>query len=209
MSPRRNPTATRQRLLWAAFREFHRQGFRAADLGRILKRAEVTKGALYYHFPSKKSLGYAVIDELLGNWILERWLRPLQTTTDPLAGLSELARWGERTANPEGLGLGCPLHNLSQELSGLDEGFRQRLARVYESWHSGLSEVLASAQRRGEIRRDVDTETAAAFIIAVWEGSIGLAKPYRGSEVLRQCRLGLEAFLGTLRPESSRSEVAE
>jgi len=56
----RDPQATRQALLLAAFEEIHEQGFRAASLDRILERAGCTKGALYHHFENKTALGYAV-----------------------------------------------------------------------------------------------------------------------------------------------------
>ena len=198
MAHRRNAAATRQRLLWAAFREFHRNGFRGADLDQILVEAEVTKGALYHHFRSKKSLGYAVVDEILMDWMLKRWLRPVAVAADPLEALKGLARWGERAATPQTLGLGCPLLNLSQELSGIDEGFRSRIAAIYEAWRQGLVEVLSGAQDRGIVRAGVDTQAAAVFLIAAWEGSIGLAKPYQSAEMLGFCRQGLEIFLQSL-----------
>ena len=61
------------RLLQAAFGEMQRDGYRNADLERILRQAGVTKGALYHHFDNKRALGYAVIDEILQSRILERW----------------------------------------------------------------------------------------------------------------------------------------
>ena len=58
----RDPERTRVRLLQAAFEEMYRSGYRSADLDAILAAAGVTKGALYYHFDNKESLGYAVVD---------------------------------------------------------------------------------------------------------------------------------------------------
>ena len=67
MITRRNPKATRELLLEAAFWEIFRSGFQAASLDAILKETGVTKGALYPHFPSKAALGHAVIDEVTEN----------------------------------------------------------------------------------------------------------------------------------------------
>lgn len=202
MAARRDSQATRNRLLRAAFREFHQYGYRGADLDRILRQAGVTKGALYHHFRGKKALGYAVVEEVLQDWILDRWLKPLEHQPDLLAALTGLARWGEGVATPMGLSLGCPLQTLSQELSGTDEGFRQRLAAIYEVWRASLVELLVEAQGRGVVRSDLDARSAASFIIAAWEGSIGLAKSYQTSETLKLCRLGLEGYLETLKPPS-------
>lgn len=197
---KRDSSTTRQRLLRAAFREFQANGYRASDLERILSQAGVTKGALYYHFKSKRGLGYAVIEEVLRDFILHRWLDPLKGVEDPLTGLADLARWGERWAQPEEVAMGCPLLTLSQELGGVDEGFRQRLAAIYSEWRDGLMELLLQAQNRGVVRSDLDARAAATFIIGAWQGSIGLAKPLQTPETLRLCRQSLGVFLQALRP---------
>ena len=58
-------SATRQIILQAAFDEIYAHGFQAASLTKILSTTGVTKGALYYYFPNKLTLGYAVVDEIL------------------------------------------------------------------------------------------------------------------------------------------------
>ncbi len=200
VSRSRNPHDTRQRLIRAALLEFQRIGYQDADLNRILQQAGVTKGALYHHFRSKKELGYVVVEECLSDWIVERWLAPVEQREDLLDALVDLARWGERSATPQALTLGCPLLTLSQELCGVDVGFQQRLAAIYDRWRDGLAELLRRARDRGGVRSDVDLSGAATFIIASWEGSIGLGKVYGSTEVLGKCRLGLESYLETLRP---------
>lgn len=174
-------------------------------MDRILRQAGVTKGALYHHFRGKKALGYAVVDEILPDWVADRWLKPLESSGDVLEALVRLAQWGERTVSAEGLSLGCPLNSLSQELGGTDEGFRQRLQAIYDQWRGGLASLLADAQVRGVVRADLDVDRAATFLVAAWEGSIGLAKCSRTAETLRACRQGLEGYIESLRPPPSGS----
>ena len=50
----RDRERTRECLLQAAFREGLKSGFERAGLDTILAATAVTKGALYYHFGSKK-----------------------------------------------------------------------------------------------------------------------------------------------------------
>ncbi len=200
MPRRRDSTTTKQRLLQAVFRVSHREGFRSADLQAILARAGVTKGALYHHFRGKTDLGYEMIDQVLRDWILDRWLHSVQKASDPIDALIELARKAEQEVTPERLAVGCPLNNLSQEMSAVDEGFRLRLSSIYSDWRDGLKVLLESGQQRGTVREDVDALSAATFIVASWEGSIGLAKCERSTDVLSACRQGLERYLETLRP---------
>lgn len=200
MSVRRDALTTRSRLLRAAFEEFHRNGYGGSDLRAILERAGVTKGALYHHFRGKRALAYAVIEELLHEWVVDRWLRPLAGVADPLNSIVGLARWGERVATTDSMALGCPLDGLSHELCGKDEGFRKRLVAIYEEWQGGLEDLLRQAQQSGRVRVDADVSAAAAFIVAAWQGAIGMAQAHASPTTLHRCRLGLEAYLETLRP---------
>ena len=56
-------------------------------MNAIVAAARVTKGALYHHFDSKESLGYAVVDELLASISREKWVWPLQNAKNPIDAL--------------------------------------------------------------------------------------------------------------------------
>lgn len=56
---------TRRAVLGAAVEEFARHGYAEAKVDRIAERAELTRGAVYSNFPSKRSLYLAV---LLDSW---------------------------------------------------------------------------------------------------------------------------------------------
>lgn len=49
-------SVTRRRILEAAAEVFEREGYQAATVTDIIEQAGVTKGALYFHFPSKEGL---------------------------------------------------------------------------------------------------------------------------------------------------------
>jgi TetR/AcrR family transcriptional regulator, transcriptional repressor for nem operon len=125
----RSPERTRERLLQAAFREVYRSGFQSASLDTILAAAGVTKGGLYYHFDSKEASGYAIVEDVIAPDLRGKWLRPLGRGKDPIDTLIGIVQ-GE-SVRPEDVRGGCPLNNLPQEMSPLDEGFRKRLATVF------------------------------------------------------------------------------
>src|SRR5260370_30297117 len=127
----RDPERTRDRLLQAAFREIHRSGFQSAGIDTILAATNVTKGALYYHFESKEALGHAIIEEIIGEFTRDRWVLPLQRSKDknPVDALIGIVQ--AIPARPRDARSGCPLGNLAQEMSQLDEQFRKRLERVF------------------------------------------------------------------------------
>jgi len=186
-------------LLWAAFEEMHRSGFRNADLDAILARAGVTKGALYYHFENKEALGYAVVDEAIASLTCEKWLRPLQNANknpiDTLVGIIQ-----STSLKPEHLQLGCPLNNLSQEMSPLDAGFRKRTAKVFRDWRDAIAVALREGQKRGVVRSDVNANETATFLIAAYEGYISLTKNSQDARMLRSGQKSVIRHLESLRP---------
>src|ERR1700743_1786542 len=59
--PRRNPAATRQKLLAAARREFAASGLAGARVDEIAARAGVNKQLVYHYFGDKDALYLAVL----------------------------------------------------------------------------------------------------------------------------------------------------
>jgi len=55
--------ATRKRIMIAAVDLFDEVGYQATGLNDIIDRANMTKGALYYHFDCKEALATAIIEE--------------------------------------------------------------------------------------------------------------------------------------------------
>jgi AcrR family transcriptional regulator len=196
----RQPDQTRQRLLDAAFAEIYRHGFQAASLANILADTGLTKGALYHHFPDKKSLGLAVVDEIIGKRMTERFVDPLMASKQPMRAMLDLL--GEKRRQPEAsLKLGCPLNNLMQEMSPVDEDFRMGLRRVLSAWQIAFEETLQRAQAAGELRRDVDCRAAALFIVAAWEGCVGVAKNMQSADGFADCMAQLQGYVESLRQD--------
>jgi TetR/AcrR family transcriptional repressor of nem operon len=203
--PTRQPDVTRDKLLTAAFEEIYRRGFQAASLDQILAQAGVTKGALYHHFPDKAALGYAVVDEVVKDLLLERWLGLLQEQVDdPLTALQRVLRHRAAELTGDELQLGCPLNNLAQEMSPLDERFRRAVNATFELWRNGFAEALRRGQAEGSVRRDIDPRKVAAFLVAAAEGSYGLAKSAQSAAMLRSNLELLSDYLDTLRPAPTR-----
>jgi AcrR family transcriptional regulator len=198
---RREPDVTRERLLKAAFEEIYRRGFQAASLETILQQAGVTKGALYHHFPDKASLGHAVVDDVVTDLLLERWLGVLaRQSGDPLTALQGMLKERVTQLSPTEIELGCPLNNLAQEMSPLDERFRRRIVATFDTWTSGFAEVLEQGQVAGAVRKDLNPRKMAQFLVAAIEGSFGLAKAAQSPALLRSNLEVLTILLESLRP---------
>ena len=200
----RDPKRTRQHLLQAAFREVYRYGFQSAGIDTILAATNVTKGALYYHFESKEALGYAIVEEIVAKLTSDRWMLPLQRSRDkdPIDTLVAIVR--AIPHGPRDVKGGCPLVNLAQEMSQLDEQFRKRLERIFDAWQEGIATALQSGQSHGTVRRDLVPEEAASFLIAMVEGYEVLAKNAQNAKVWNVGMRNIVGWLQSLRAPGNR-----
>jgi AcrR family transcriptional regulator len=194
----RDPEGTRERLLQAAFREIHRSGFQSAGIDTILATTNVTKGALYYHFESKEALGYAVVEEKIAKLTHDRWLRPMQSEGDAIDILIGVVR--RIPASSQDVRAGCPLLLLSQEMSPLDEQFRKRLERIFLDWQEGVATLLRKGKSQGAVRRDLNPDETASFLVATVEGYATLAKNAQDAKVWKAGIRNIVGWLRSLRP---------
>lgn len=86
MAQQQRSYETRAQILDAAARCFAHNGYNATGVAEICTRAGVSKGAFYYHFPSKQAVFLALLDA---------WMVELEAALETMAG-------GARTA-PERL----------------------------------------------------------------------------------------------------------
>jgi len=60
----RDKELTRERILEAAERLFAEKGFHETAMDEIVRASKVSKGGVYFHFPSKEELFFALLDKL-------------------------------------------------------------------------------------------------------------------------------------------------
>ena len=195
----KTPEQTRQALLNAAFTEIHHKGFQAASLTQILADTGLTKGALYHHFPDKHALGLAVVDEVVRPMLASMMFEPLVETNAPLAVMKKMLKAKAADPDPWVVTLGCPLNNLMQEMSPVNEAFRLRLNSLFSEWVRVIAEALKRGQKAGEVRKNTDTEATAFFIVSAIEGCVGMSKNTQSVAAYRACLGQMVRYLDTLK----------
>lgn len=195
---------TRLGLMAATAAEIYEKGYRAASLADILKRAHATKGALYHHFKDKRALALAAMDHFLHTDLDELWLDPFRQTDDPLTTLRELISFMHTSgAMDDGLKHGCPMVNLTEEMSAKDDGFRELLDGIAREWRGAMEAALRRGQKVGKVRKDIDPEGIAMLFFAVRHGVLSLAKTTKDNEMLAKCAGAFFDYLESLRPPGS------
>ena len=197
----RDPVRTRNHILEVAFREIFQHGFQGVSINEIIDKTDVTKGAFFHYFSTKQELGYALVDEILKDLTLSRWIRPLAAYKNPVSGiLKQLKKIIDDTPE-ERMALGCPLNNLIQEMSSVDPVFRDKLQAVLLLWIDEIEKHLVKARNDGYIKRNVDTRQAAEFIVTVHEGGFGVAKSIRDKKIWHSVYGSLRKYLESISSE--------
>ncbi|MBF0454487.1 MAG: TetR/AcrR family transcriptional regulator [Magnetococcales bacterium] len=199
MKIKRTPDETRELLLDAAFHEIYFNGFQGASLTTILAKTNLTKGALYHHFKNKKALGYAVIDECFPKKLDQIFFRPLRDEDDFFAGYERALLECDPEWKRMLVRYGSPGFKLAQEMSHLDEGFQNRLDRIFKWWRDGIAETIRSAQKKGQIKADIIPQEQAFVLQSFLLGGLSLAKVAQDQTMLTHTTQLFLNYLETLR----------
>jgi TetR/AcrR family transcriptional regulator, transcriptional repressor for nem operon len=160
----------RDQLLSAGLLALHTKGFNATSVQDITDSAGVPKGSFYNHFASKEDFGAAVVRQYSAKGAARRAalkdqsLPPLTRLRRHFEALIESARYPDAP--------GCLLGNFATELSNQSPAIRENVAEAFDVWTDAVAQVLEEAKRVGELPRDAEPRSLAAFVIDAWEGAV-------------------------------------
>ena len=195
---KKQPKITRAALLDAAGEEFARSGYADTGLGSIVERAALTKGALFHHFPDKRSLARAWIEERLAGAIDALWLAPL-VQADSLDALRNLCRLRFNELAPGDAT--TALSALAAELSARDDLLGVSLEKIHDDWRAAVAGLLERGKAAGRVHRSIKPAAEATFFVALVTGVTITANSPRTADTRRACLASLEDYLETLRSQ--------
>jgi TetR/AcrR family transcriptional repressor of nem operon len=173
--------SNRARLVRIGTEILSEKGFNSTGIEEVLRTADVPKGSFYHYFPSKADFGLAVIDNYAYIWEqkLTRLLR--DPGVKPLDRIGNYITEGIRGLEKYFFKRGCLIGNMSQDISGLDEVFRVKIIKIFDSWSRHIFDCLAEAQMAGDLDPSMDIRGFADFFWTSWEGAILKAKLERST----------------------------
>jgi TetR/AcrR family transcriptional regulator, transcriptional repressor for nem operon len=161
-SDKRSDT-TREQILRAASHQFAQRPYYAVGLDDILAEAQLTKGAMYFHFRSKHALALAIVDEQIlrsANAVqdlLARKLSGLETLIDVsyLVAIDDITQDVTRAA-----------FNLLESV-----GRTEKLqARLLHGWIELIGEIAERGIREGDIVQQGDPEDIGRLLVSIYMG---------------------------------------
>jgi TetR/AcrR family transcriptional repressor of nem operon len=170
------------------------KGYHRTSVDDILRGSKVKKGNFYFHFKSKESLGYAVI-EVYASFFHASLREMVQGEGTSLNKIRLFFEKTEQHLTETGCQGGCPFGNFALEMSDVHNGFRERIDHIFDAWADQIDGILREGKRRGEIKRGIDTKALAYFLVAISEGATLLVKAKKDISVYRACTKSLRDML--------------
>ncbi|MEU4115620.1 ScbR family autoregulator-binding transcription factor [Kitasatospora sp. NPDC028055] len=148
---------TRRLILEAAASVFDEFGYEGATIGEVVARAGVTRGAVYFHFASKRDLAQGVVEEqFVQDGVPERTCK-----------LQEFVDTGMVVAH---LMPRDPLLSAGARLSLGQDVLYDFGGGAIPGWISRMEALLVAAGERGELLPHVVPADTAWLITAAWTG---------------------------------------
>ncbi|WP_331729285.1 TetR/AcrR family transcriptional regulator (plasmid) [Streptomyces sp. NBC_01003] len=171
---------TRLQVLEAAATLFDQRGYAGTSIKNVAEQVGMTKGAVYFHYPTKEALTIAVVEAHYARWpsLLKasqsKGLGSLDTLIDLLDQTAvafqddPIVRGGARLQMEQPLPPGT-------------------LPTPYVGWIDLLRQLLTEAQEAGELRAGIRPEAAAHTLLATFFGTQHIsARLDRRSELVQR-----------------------
>jgi AcrR family transcriptional regulator len=199
MTTQQRGEETRSRILDAALDSFARFGYDATSVAQICRRADVTKGGFYHHFPSKQALFLE---------LLERWLEGVDSQL-------EVLRSGAESVPQELLQMTAMVRQVFQDAGGKLPIFLEFLTKAGQSpvvWQATVApfrkyliffaHMLEEGVAEGSLR-PVDSDVATRVLLAFAIGLLvqGLLDPH-GADWGQVAQEGMRMLLEGLEREN-------
>ena len=193
--------STREQILQVIFDDLRIHGYQGLRPDKVVgDQLQLTKGSLYHHFKQGKlQIGHAVVDEILYPRYTAPWRGLTSYAGHPIDYLQEVLQHLKQHFTDQHR-YGCPLNNLIQEMSPLDEGFRLRLQRITDEIEMRIEAGIEQGVARGQIRPGTDPKAVGQFVLGAIEGAYTVAKVAREPEAFMRCMDQLGVYLEGLRP---------
>ncbi|MEU6574233.1 ScbR family autoregulator-binding transcription factor [Streptomyces sp. NPDC046805] len=155
---------TRATIITAAADLFDRQGYESTSLSDIVEHAQVTKGALYFHFAAKEDLAHAIMQ------LQSRAAAQVARDTDS-RGCSALESLMRTTFGIARLAVEGPIPRAGLRLATADIAVRPPLAHPFAEWLDLATRKLLAAVQESDVHPDLDVDAAAHALVCFFVGA--------------------------------------
>lgn len=155
---------TRTTILTAAAELFDRHGYESTSLSDIVEHAQVTKGALYFHFAAKEDLAQAIME------LQSRASRQMASEMDA-RGYSSLEALIRTTFGIARLSVEGPIPRAGLRLATGGVVIRPPLRHPFTELLDIAGRKLVGAVKESDLHPDVDIDAVAHSLVSFFVGT--------------------------------------
>ncbi|MFE9904752.1 ScbR family autoregulator-binding transcription factor [Streptomyces achromogenes] len=148
---------SRRLILEAAAHVFDERGYDAASTNEILARADLTRGALYHHFPSKEAIATALIEAHGQALVVPHQEVVLQAVIDLTLGFARQLQHD-------------PILRASVRLAVEQSSFAPPTNTPYQQSITAIEDLLRRAGQQGELLPGTNLPEVAQTIVGSFTG---------------------------------------
>lgn len=174
----------RNRILNVTTRLFYEQGYNSTGINQIIEEAGIARASLYHHFPSKRDLLTAYLEEMGQQFVneLTEYIAPLKDAQRKILGLFDY-RIERQYQTSFG---GCHVMKISAELEKTDDAAFSLVAAQKEKQKQAITTQVAQlhAKANAVLPKELLTET----LFLLLEGATISSTIQKNIQPLKQAR---------------------
>ncbi|MBU2997145.1 TetR/AcrR family transcriptional regulator [Cellulophaga baltica] len=190
---------TRHLIIEKSFLLFYENGFKTTSVDTIMKATKLTKGAFYHHFKNKSEIGHAVIAQKVQKRIHDSMIKPLYENKNAIELLKTTFSNRLKSFSSFEKEHGCPANNLINEIGDTEEGYQLALKEIINDWKKALILLIEKGKKENEIKKNINSEATAIYLISSFEGVRGIRKLYKDDTILDTYITGLTHYIEQLK----------
>ena len=194
--------ATKTKLMDIAERLILNRGFSAMSIDEVIKEAGITKGGFFYHFDSKNSLVYALMQryrEKEAFIFSDLFKRAEELTSDPLQQMLVFVKlFAEMMADMKLLHPGCVVASITYESQQVNEQVRNITTEIVLDWRNLFREHLKKIDQVYSPNTNVSSDDLADMLSTIMEGGIIISRALNDPSVLEKQLLEYRSYLELL-----------
>lgn len=161
---------TRKKILREAIRLFAQHGYAGTSVQMIAEAAGIGKSAVFWHFATKEKLLQAVLEKIVRDFIVQVVTAARKSKSLEEKSLLALAIETDKKITLRDLPGSRAVFALMIESANFNNAAAPVFRNRWNLYRNFLSNVVATGQKKGFFRQDIDPEWAGIMIVGLLNG---------------------------------------
>ncbi|MGZ9818162.1 TetR/AcrR family transcriptional regulator [Peribacillus simplex] len=157
---------------------FNKQGYQTTSITDIMNATKLKKGGIYNHFENKETLARNSFTYIC-NVLMEIYNETISNKQSASEKYNAVFNVFIALCENEIVEGGCPLMNAAIEADDSKLYFEDKVMDNFNNLINLIKSIIEIGKKQNEIKKDLDPEHMAIFILSSLEGSLALSRLFK------------------------------